>query len=75
MTMKAEEIEIEALKLTPRSRAHLAEQLLHSLETLSDEENEALWIEEAQRRDGELDKQEAGRPAEDVFRDARTRLS
>ncbi len=75
MTMKAEEIETEALKLTPRSRAHLAEQLLHSLETLSDEENEALWIEEAQRRDEELDKQESGRPAEDVFRDARARLS
>ena len=75
MTMKAEEIETEALKLTPRSRAHLAEQLLHSLETLSDEENEALWIEEAQRRDEEFDKEESGRPAEGVFRDARTQLS
>lgn len=75
MATKAEEIETEALKLTPRSRAHLAEQLLRSLETLSDEENEALWIEEAQRRDEEFDKHESGRPANDVFREARTRLS
>jgi hypothetical protein len=75
MPMKVEEIKTEALKLTPRSRAHLAEQLLHSLETLSDEENEALWIEEAQRRNEEFDEEESGRPAEDVFRNARTQLT
>jgi hypothetical protein len=74
--MKAEEIAAEALKLNPRSRARLAERLLHSLEALSDEENEALWADEAQRRDEELDRGEStARPAEDVFRDARSRLS
>jgi hypothetical protein len=75
MTMRADEIEAEALKLNPRSRARLAERLLRSLESLSDEENEALWIEEAQRRDQELDAGDAvKRPAEDVFRDARLRV-
>jgi hypothetical protein len=76
MTRKADEIEAEALKLNPRSRARLAERLLRSLESLSDEENEALWIEEAQRRNQEFDSGDAtGRPAEDVFRDARSRIS
>ena len=75
MTMKADEIEAEALQLSPGARAHLAERLLRSLEALSEEENEALWIAEAQRRDQELDAGDAVvRPAEDVFRDARARL-
>jgi putative addiction module component len=49
--MRTEELEVEALKLPPKDRARLAEKLLHSLETLSDEENARLWAEEAQRRD------------------------
>ena len=74
-TEKAEEIEAAALKLNAGARARLAEKLLQSLETLSKEENEALWIEEAQRRDQELDAEGTlGRPAEEVFRDARSRL-
>ena len=74
--MSIEEIEREALQLDPRLRARLAESLLGSLDMLSESENESLWIEEAQRRDDEF---EAGvaqeRPASDVFRDARLRLS
>ena len=43
--------------------------------SLSDEENARVWAEEAQRRDHAWDaNQEAGRPAVDVFRDARERL-
>ncbi len=76
MTLKADEIEAEALKLSPDARARLAERLLRSLEGLSDEENEALWIQEAQRRNQEMDAgSTVGRPAEEVFRDARSRLS
>jgi putative addiction module component (TIGR02574 family) len=76
MTLKADEIEAEALKLSPDARARLAERLLRSLEGLSDEENEALWIREAQRRNQEMDAgSTVGRPAEEVFRDARSRLS
>jgi hypothetical protein len=51
--MSIEEIEAEALKLAPQARARLAEKLLESLETLSDQENEALWAEEADRRDAD----------------------
>lgn len=74
--MTIEELEAEALQLHPSLRARLAGKLLHSLEALSEAENEHLWAEEALRRHQEL---EAGtavvRSAEEVFRDARTRLS
>jgi hypothetical protein len=72
--MSAEELEVEALKLAPQDRARLAERLLRSLESLSDEENARLWAEEAQRRDQAWDADTIGRPAVDVFRDARARL-
>jgi hypothetical protein len=73
--MSIEELETEALKLAPAARARLAEKLLESLETLSDEENAQLWAEEAQRRDAawEVDSA-AGHGAADVFREARARL-
>ena len=51
MALNVDQLEGEMLKLSPVLRARLAERLLHSLESLSDEEREALWIEEAQRRD------------------------
>ena len=73
--MSIDELEAEALKLAPTSRARLAAKLLESLETLSSEENQRLWAEEAQRRDEAWDATgEDGRLAEDVFRDARSRL-
>ena len=73
--MSTEELEVEALKLAPQDRARLAEKLLQSLESLSDEENARLWAEEAQRRDQAWDADPGmGRPAADVFRDARARL-
>lgn len=69
-------LETEALKLSPRSRARLAEKLLQSLEALSEAENERLWAEEALRRHEELETNtEVARSAEEVFRDARARLS
>jgi hypothetical protein len=70
-----EDVEAAALRLDPKDRAHLARRLLGSLETLSAEEIDRLWVEEATRRDEAV---EAGslpsRPAETVFRDARARL-
>ena len=69
------DLEAEALKLPAAERARLAEILLESLDALSDEENARLWVEEAARRDAELDADPSrGRPAADVFRDARARL-
>lgn len=73
--MGIDELETEALKLDPSSRARLAERLLESLEALSEEENARLWAEEAERRDRAWDADESqGRPSSEVFRDARGRL-
>ena len=73
--MTLADLEAEALKLPVTDRARLAETLVESLDALTDEENRRLWTEEARRRDAELDADPSrGRPAEDVFRDARARL-
>lgn len=74
--MTNEQVETEALKLKPQARAELAEKLLRSLDDLSEVEIERLWAEEAVRRDAELDDGTASmRDAEDVFKDARARIS
>jgi hypothetical protein len=74
--MSIDDLEAEALKLRPEARARLAERLLDSLENLSDEENARLWAAEAERRASTWDTAgTAGRPAADVFRDAKARLS
>ncbi|UQA62915.1 addiction module protein [Polyangium aurulentum] len=73
--MDLAELETEALKLEPADRARLAEKLLESLEALSEEENQAVWLDEAARRDADLDADPSkGRPAEDVLRDVRARF-
>ena len=73
--MTLPDIETEALKLPRAERARLAEALLESLEHLSMEESDRLWVEEAQRRDRELsDGAVNERPGEDVFRQARKKL-
>jgi len=73
--MSLEKIKGEALKLAPKARAELARDLLASLEDLSEAEIEQLWVEEAMRRDEEID---AGRvelrTADEVLREARGRL-
>lgn len=71
--MSKEEVELEALKLSPPERARLAERLLESLENLTAEENAAVWTEEAQRRDAAWNDNHA-RPVTDVLRDARANL-
>lgn len=53
--MNIETIRHEALLLPPQERAQLAEQLLASLDTLTEPEVEQLWFEEAARRVGEMD--------------------
>jgi putative addiction module component (TIGR02574 family) len=69
------DLETEVLRLPVADRARFAETLLESLDTRTDEESRRLWIEEARRRDAELDADPSrGRPAEGVFRDARARL-
>ena len=73
--MSIKEIEAAALKLVPKDRARLAEKLLESLEDLSDEENEIIWAEEAERRDsGWSSSADGARTAKRVLRNARAKL-
>lgn len=53
--MTIEELKKEALRLAPEGRVSLARELLSSLDSLNDSEIEQLWIEEAIRRDKELE--------------------
>jgi putative addiction module component (TIGR02574 family) len=73
--MKPNELESQALKLTPKKRARLARKLLLSLDSLSEAEIEQLWAQEAVRREAEID---SGRvklvPADKALRQARQRL-
>ena len=75
MSMNIEMILREALSLPVQERAQLAEQLLSSLDTLSESEIEQLWFQEAARRAAEMDQGLAQRiPAEIVHREAQALL-
>lgn len=74
--MSLEEIEVEIKKLDLKDRAALAKWLVESLDDLSEEEVQALWAEEAERR---LDEMEQGEvpdiPAKEALRHARATIS
>ena len=53
--MNIQAIEQEVLDLPIEDRARLAEKLLSSLDDLSEQEIEKLWLVEAQRRAVEID--------------------
>jgi putative addiction module component (TIGR02574 family) len=73
--MNIETIRHEALALPPQERAQLAEQLLSSLDTLSETEIEQLWFQEAAHRAAEIDQGVVLRiPAEVVRREAQALL-
>jgi len=75
MTKPAREIESKALRLSRRERARLAQRLISSLDPEVDAEVEKLWLQEAERRLGELKSgKAAGIPAEKVIRKARSTL-
>ncbi len=57
--MDPQAIEHEALGLPPEDRAKLAQKLLLSLDDLSDDESEEIWLTEAARRARELDSGDA----------------
>jgi hypothetical protein len=74
--MSLDELKAEAMKLGAEARAQLAHALLLSLDELSEAEIEKLWLDEAIRRDEEIDAGKVKlRDTEEVFRDARARLS
>ncbi len=75
MATTLEQCEKHAKKLPLQERAVLIKRLIAGLDDLDEQNLERLWLQEAARRFKEY---EAGnikaRPAEDVFRDARSRL-
>ncbi|RPJ29093.1 MAG: addiction module antitoxin RelB [Planctomycetaceae bacterium] len=72
--MSVDELKAEALRLDPQTRAYLARELLASLDTLSEAEIEKLWLDEAIRRDEELDSGAARtHPADEVLDRSRAR--
>ena len=73
--MSIKEVEAAALKLVPKDRARLAGRHLESLEDLSQEENEIIWAQEAERRDAAWSSSaNEGRSAKRVLRNARAKL-
>ena len=72
---EADDPDLVLLALGDVDRARLATLPLERVERLPDEENNRLWIDEAERRSEAWDaKGEAGRPAVDVLRAARARF-
>jgi len=70
------QLERDVLSLDLKSRGRLAARLLASLDDVSEEENEKLWAEEADRRALELDSGALESiPLEDVIRDAKSIIS
>jgi len=74
VTRKIEDIESELLQLDRHTRAALAKRLLDSLETLSEEEFDELWVEEGEARYADF---KAGKTSaidgDEVFARARAR--
>ena len=71
MSPQLMEFEAQALKLSPTERAALAERLIASLDNLSEQQNEQLWIDEADRRYREYKSGKiSARSAEEVLSDA-----
>ena len=71
MARTKEQIIAEALQLDEKERAEMAYQLLVSLEPVAEDpaEIEQAWIEEALRRDAEMESGEVeGIPLDEVFR-------
>jgi hypothetical protein len=68
MNGSIDELEQDLLRLEHRVRARLAHALLESLDALSDDERERLWVEEAERRAVELRADPSiGRSLDDVI--------
>jgi putative addiction module component (TIGR02574 family) len=66
--LTVESIERAALELEPEARAKLAHSLVESLGELTREQLEALWLDEAERRDAEMESGKVkGIPGEEVF--------
>jgi len=76
MPKDIKKLEAEVLGLDRAGRAQLAEKLLLSLDAPADDENVALWVQEAERRLKALRAEKAQtRPVEEVLESARENIS
>ena len=74
--MTVAELEAKVLELDLKERARLAMRILESLEALSEDKIETLWLREADRRDQALDADHSREiPGEEILRQARELLS
>jgi putative addiction module component (TIGR02574 family) len=74
--MTVADLENKVLELSPKERARLARRILESLEVLSEDEIETLWLQEAERRNRALDEDPSRAvPGDEVMREARSLLS
>ena len=75
MAKPARELESQALKLSRRQRARLAQRLISSLDQEVDADAERLWLAEAERRLADLKSGKvAAIPAERVLKKIRAAL-
>ena len=76
MTSNISEIEKKALELSPKDRALLIRQLIHSLGNDTEDENvEEIWIKEAEYRYSQFKQGKISeKSAVQVFRDAKANL-
>ena len=75
MAKLARELEAQALKLSRRERARLAQRLISSLDQEVDADVERLWLAEAERRLADLTSGKvAAIPAERVIKKVRAAL-
>jgi putative addiction module component (TIGR02574 family) len=75
MAKSARELESEALKLSRRQRARLAQRLISSLDQEIDADVKRLWLAEAERRLADLKSGRVGAiPAERVLKEVRAAL-
>jgi putative addiction module component (TIGR02574 family) len=75
MSVALKKVQDDALKLSARSRARLAERLIRSLEETAEPEADREWLVEIERRSVELKSGKvSGVPAGKVFKKARAAL-
>jgi len=75
MTSQTRNLEKQAQSLEPKERARLALKLIESLDPGSDEDAEALWLDEAERRLSDYDAGNAeARPVDDVISEIEQKL-
>ena len=73
--MGIKDLQAEALRLSGKDRARLAEALLLSLDEAADEHAQRLWLDEAQRRyRAYKEGKTKAKPAEHAFRNARAKI-